>query len=213
MATSTNNVRKTITNLDEPQQIRELNRQLDWVWRQLLGKLDSKAFSTKGISEILGYTRDVFTEEISNEDVGAAAFLDALGTFAINRVAAHTFTIDEIILMLADALTIVKELSGGISISDLIVHSQNLDNTINTTINNAVSTASRAATDAASAVSTANQAAVNASQASSDASSAVTTANQVSNQLSNLTISDSMIDQSVWDEVQRMIDASISGGI
>ena len=126
MATSSNSVRKTITSLSDPQQIRELNRQLDWVWHQLLGKLDAKAFSTKGISQILGYTKDVFTEEISTEDAGAAAFLNALATFAINKVAAHTFTAQEVIAMLADIMTLSKDNNGKVYISNFVASSDNI---------------------------------------------------------------------------------------
>lgn len=167
MATSTSNIRKTITNLDEPQQIRELNRQLDWVWRQLLGKLDAKAFSTKGISEILGFTRDVFTEEISTEDAAAAAFLNALGTYAIKRVAANTFTAAQVATMLADIMSLSKDNLGKVHIDNFTASTNNISDAATTVFNNLVP---------------------------------------------SISITQSMLAQDVWTEVQRMIDASIGNG-
>ena len=38
--------RITLTNLSEPQQMRELNRQLSWIWDQLLGGLSMKSLNT-----------------------------------------------------------------------------------------------------------------------------------------------------------------------
>ena len=39
--------RTTLTNLNEPQQMRELNRQLTWIWDQLLGGLSIKSLNSK----------------------------------------------------------------------------------------------------------------------------------------------------------------------
>ena len=44
--------RVTLSNLNEPQQLRELNRQLEWVWNQLMGGLTQKALSP-GLSEAI----------------------------------------------------------------------------------------------------------------------------------------------------------------
>lgn len=38
--------RVTLTNLSEPQQMRELNRQMSWIWDQLLGGLSLKALNS-----------------------------------------------------------------------------------------------------------------------------------------------------------------------
>ncbi len=45
--------RLTLTNLTEPQQMRELNRQLSWIWDQLLGGLSMKSLNegTRGVIE------------------------------------------------------------------------------------------------------------------------------------------------------------------
>ena len=44
--------RVTLNNLTEPQQLRELNRQLEWIWNQLMGGLTQKALST-GLNSLI----------------------------------------------------------------------------------------------------------------------------------------------------------------
>lgn len=126
MATTTM-VRRAFTNLDEPQQIRELNRQMDWLWRQLLGKLDAKAFSTNGLEQIIAATRDVLADEISEEDVGAAAFLKALGDFAIQKVSEKQFSVSDLVHMLSKLFDI-KEDDGTAYIINLEVTEGNIEN-------------------------------------------------------------------------------------
>ena len=46
MTTQTTRQRVTLGNLNEPQQLRELNRQLEWVWTQLMGGLTQKSLSS-----------------------------------------------------------------------------------------------------------------------------------------------------------------------
>ena len=60
--TSSNSSRKQITDLSQPMQIRELNRQLDWICQQLLGGLTEKAFSKSGINQITERITDVTGE-------------------------------------------------------------------------------------------------------------------------------------------------------
>ncbi len=55
--------RTTLTNLNEPQQMRELNRQLTWIWDQLLGGLGLKSLSSGA--------RKVIDSKASSEDVDA----------------------------------------------------------------------------------------------------------------------------------------------
>jgi len=67
--------RTTLTNLTEPQQMRELNRQLTWIWDQLLGGLSMKSLNSGA--------RKVIDSKASSEDV------DALG----NVVSANSTSI------------------------------------------------------------------------------------------------------------------------
>lgn len=53
--------RVTLNNLSEPQQVRELNRQLSWIWDQLLGGLSMKSLSASA--------RAVIASKASGEEV------------------------------------------------------------------------------------------------------------------------------------------------
>lgn len=53
--------RTTLTNLNEPQQMRELNRQLTWIWDQLLGGL--------GLKSLNSGARKVIDSKASSEEV------------------------------------------------------------------------------------------------------------------------------------------------
>lgn len=52
MADMASTVRKNIRNTSKPLELRELNRQLEWLWRKLLGGLDAKAFSEGGMQQV-----------------------------------------------------------------------------------------------------------------------------------------------------------------
>ena len=50
--------RLTLSNLTEPQQMRELNRQLEWIWAQLMGGLSRKSLSS-GLQSVIDGKADV----------------------------------------------------------------------------------------------------------------------------------------------------------
>ncbi len=56
--------RTTLTNLSEPQQMRELNRQLSWIWDQLLGGLNMKSLSADA--------RGIIESKIGSEELESA---------------------------------------------------------------------------------------------------------------------------------------------
>ena len=106
--------RMTLNNLSEPQQIRELNRQLEWVWNQLLGGLTSKALSTDFRSDIerraaevdrlSGWARANAAEKYAGGAqvaVGAGGDYATLGAFAA-MVNNRTLRTDVEVLIVSD---------------------------------------------------------------------------------------------------------------
>ena len=71
---SSNSMRRQITDLSEPLQIRELNRQLEWIWQQLLGGLTMKNMSNEGVDQvtelIIETTSEIYDPQI--EDITEA---------------------------------------------------------------------------------------------------------------------------------------------
>ena len=53
-------IRRTFTDLTNPQQLRELNRQMEWIWNLLFGNLDQKSLS-KPFSNKIDETRETAT--------------------------------------------------------------------------------------------------------------------------------------------------------
>lgn len=61
--------RKTLRNLSDPLELREINRQMDWIWKQLLGGLDLKSFSTNGVTRIAKKSEDIIANDVDAENV------------------------------------------------------------------------------------------------------------------------------------------------
>ena len=74
--------RVTLTDLKEPQQIRELNRQLTWIWDQLLGGLSMKSLNAGA--------RKVIDSKADSEDV------DALGNVVVQNSTSIVQTAEKI---------------------------------------------------------------------------------------------------------------------
>ena len=84
--------RTTLTNLSEPQQMRELNRQLTWIWDQLLGGLGLKALNPGA--------RKVIDSKASCEEV------DELGNMVSSHSTAISQTAEQIELTAAKVETL-----------------------------------------------------------------------------------------------------------
>lgn len=164
-----NNIRRTITNLRDPQQIRELNRQLEWIWGQLLGGISKKSLAKKCIEDLSQLTQTDIMNELTNGDPATSELLAALASFAVASVGAHVFLATELTSMLSNIFTLSKKSNGTVQISNLVVTADNISGAI------------------------------------SELSSAVS---DLQSRLNNLSVSATMCDQTVWDKVQNMINAS-----
>ena len=86
--------RMTLNNLSEPQQLRELNRQLEWVWNQLMGGLTSRSLSTGLRQEIQSGAARRFTggAHVTVGEGGDYPTLAALAAAVNNRALAEDVT-------------------------------------------------------------------------------------------------------------------------
>jgi hypothetical protein len=64
MASVGSTVRKDLHDLTKPMEVRELNRQLEWVWRKILGGLTDKDISADGITRIITKVEKQIIDEI-----------------------------------------------------------------------------------------------------------------------------------------------------
>lgn len=86
MANTTSITRRQLTNLNEPQQLRELNRQMEWIWHQLLGGLTEKAMSTTGIRQVTKRIETTVASELTVTDLEANAISAAMVNFMVANV-------------------------------------------------------------------------------------------------------------------------------
>lgn len=76
MSEKTPTVRKNIRDPSNPLELRELNRQLEWVWRKLLGGLDERAFSDGGIRQVTSTVEKIVATEMTADTIDTK-FLNA----------------------------------------------------------------------------------------------------------------------------------------
>ena len=62
------NIRREITDLTDPLQMRELNRQLAWIYRQLHGGLSIDCFSEAGKRQIASYITSATQQDDNGEE-------------------------------------------------------------------------------------------------------------------------------------------------
>lgn len=84
--TGTNITRRSFTNLSEPQQVRELNRQMEWIWHQLLGGLTEKAFSVKGIQQTVKRVEKTVATALDVDDLEANQITASLANFLVAHI-------------------------------------------------------------------------------------------------------------------------------
>ena len=82
-----NKARKTFTDLSNPQQLRELNRQLEWVWNQLLGGLPAKALSSDGIRTVVSTVEKTIAKEIEADEIETNVLVAALARLMVAQIA------------------------------------------------------------------------------------------------------------------------------
>lgn len=82
-----NNIRRTITNLRDPQQLRELNRQLEWIWNQLLGGLTDRAFSAMGKTRITEVVQNKIAENIDADSATVVSLKAAIADLMVATIA------------------------------------------------------------------------------------------------------------------------------
>lgn len=82
-----NITRRAFTDLSEPQQIRELNRQMEWIWHQLLGGLTEKALSNVGLKQTVKRIETTVANNLRVTSLDATTISAALADFMVANVA------------------------------------------------------------------------------------------------------------------------------
>lgn len=123
MNTNGNKTRVALRNLTDPQQIRELNRQLEWIWNQLLGGLTDKAFGRSlqdrinGMASIYDLTTAI---QQTNEMISLMATREELDNLGV-VVAQNSTQIDQnaTAISLKASQSALDEVSGSLQTTQL----------------------------------------------------------------------------------------------
>ena len=86
MASAGTTVRKDLQNLSNPLQVRELNRQLEWLWKQLLGGLTEKSFSGEGVKQIIRTVEKTIVSELEADEIDVTALKSALIEVMVSQI-------------------------------------------------------------------------------------------------------------------------------
>lgn len=101
--------RQTLTDLQSPQQIRELNRQLEWLWSQVLGGLPLKALTgeAQGVIEAKAEKNDVdiLRAEVSLTAEGLSSKVEKNGVISAVNQSAEEVAIEASKINLNGAVT------------------------------------------------------------------------------------------------------------
>lgn len=127
---NTNNTRKTFTNLSDPQQIRELNRQMEWLWHQLLGGLTDKAFSTGGIRRIVNKTEELVATDLNADSVTTDRLKAALAQIVVAQIAVADLDFAAVADLVAEAMVLEKGVADTVYVKNLLLTSANMLNAV-----------------------------------------------------------------------------------
>lgn len=78
--------RRTFTNLKDQQQLRELNRQMDWIWGQLLGGLTEKSFSFGGTVRMVETVQEKIATNLTADHVSTKTLQAALADLLVAQI-------------------------------------------------------------------------------------------------------------------------------
>ena len=125
-----NNVRKTFTNLSDPQQIRELNRQMEWLWHQLFGGLTEKSFQAGYETRTVKRVQDQIAVNLDADNASIDNLKASLARLMVAQIAVADLDFAQIRDFVANAMIIDRGVGDEIYINNLSVTSANMLNAV-----------------------------------------------------------------------------------
>lgn len=114
-------IRKDLIDLTKPQQVRELNRQLAWVWSQLLGGLDEKSFSSSGFRGVVNRLEGRVASDLNADSVSVRELTAALAKLMVAEIGTAKIDYAQIVDAFANRLFVDSALAGKIRMDALEV--------------------------------------------------------------------------------------------
>lgn len=126
MAKTTMTVRRALRDLSEPLQMAELNRQLEWIWKQLLGGITEKALTGSCITTITQKTREVITEIIETGTVETDRLVAALTDMMVAKIGVANIDYAKIVDLMTETAIFTTGTGGQLYIARLNVTEANM---------------------------------------------------------------------------------------
>lgn len=104
MANNGSVVRKNLHDLSKPIELRELNRQLDWMWKKILGGLTAKDFSDGGMKSIIKTVEKTVAEEITADAIETNVLVAALAEMMVAKIGVAKIDYAQIVDMFSERI-------------------------------------------------------------------------------------------------------------
>lgn len=121
MANTGSIVRKNLRDLSNSMEMRELNRQLDWIWKKILGGLTAKDFSDGGMKSVVEVIEKTVAEEITADEITTNILKVALAQMMVAEIGVAKISYAQIVDLFSDNLFTDVGLAGEFRMNKLQV--------------------------------------------------------------------------------------------
>ena len=126
MANNNSLVRKNLQNLDNPLMVRELNRQMDWIWKKLLGGIQEKDLDPNTTTKIVKRTEETITEKISTGSVETDELVASLAALMVAQIGVANIDFQKVVDMTTEQAIIKRMMANKVFIEKLVVTESNI---------------------------------------------------------------------------------------
>lgn len=122
MANTGSIVRKNLRDLSNSMEMRELNRQLDWMWKKILGGLTSKDFSDGGMRSVVEVVEKTIASEITADEVTTNILKTALAEMMVAKIGVAKIDYAQIVDIFSERIFTDEGLAGEFRMDKLKVY-------------------------------------------------------------------------------------------
>lgn len=114
-------VRKNLRDLSNSMELRELNRQLDWMWKKILGGLNSKDFSDAGLKSVVEIVEQTIANEITADEITANVLKTALAEMMVAQIGVAKIDYAQVVDLFSERIFSDTGIAGKFRINNLEV--------------------------------------------------------------------------------------------
>lgn len=122
MANTGSIVRKNLRDLSNSMEMRELNRQLDWIWKKILGGLTAKDFSDGGMRSVVEVVEKTIASEIAADEVTTNILKTALAEMMVAKIGVAKIDYAQIVDIFSERIFTDEGLAGEFRMDKLKVY-------------------------------------------------------------------------------------------